>query len=188
MEALQNNIKELTGDEAPLIILSIDEVDTLMFKRGSDVKQFGQYVTFMKALSSENLPSVYVTVQSSAGYVFDIAPPATTIDTVLKTKNTRVRTPFIELDFDVNVLPVRESQLNLQAVCTTEFITRFGRSLLVLILLQILGQTLTNSVFTGSERLMIMVRRTKLSNLLNKSFLGSFNQPAPNLSPFLTRI
>lgn len=95
MEALQNNIKELTGDEAPLIILSIDEVDTLMFKRGSDVKQFGQYVTFMKALSSENLPSVYVTVQSSAGYVFDIAPPATTIDTVLKTKNTSLHGKFL---------------------------------------------------------------------------------------------
>lgn len=102
-----------------------------------------QYTTFMIALSSENVPGIYVTVQSTLESIHN------------DIKNPRLRPPFIELDFDMNTVPVQESQLNLQAVCTEEFITRFGRSLLVSILSQMLRQVL-NFVLTGSERLTTM--------------------------------
>lgn len=156
VKGLQEQIEKLTGKEAPQILLSFDEVDTLMFMKGSDNVMLDQYTTFMIALSSENVPGIYVTVQSSAAYVFDIAPSESTLESIHNDiKNPRLRPPFIELDFDMNTVPVQESQLNLQAVCTEEFITRFGRSLLVSILSQMLRQVLT-FVLTGSERLTTM--------------------------------
>lgn len=132
VENLRQHIVNKTLENKPLILLSIDEIDSILPTDntasiyGMDVEA---YLIMMKTLYAEQMPSVMVTALSTLGRVFDIAPTYAKVSNVLGEGTYQLQPVFVELPFDVHINHISEHQLQLEHVCTSDFISKFGRVL-----------------------------------------------------------
>lgn len=132
VDKLKQLIVDETLEKKSLILLSIDEIDNVAVAgNGNASMDMSNYMSMMKALFAEHLPTVMVTVLSTHACVFDIAPTQAIISSILEdfTLELQLQPIFTELPFDVHVEPIGENQLQLEHICTTDFIATFGRSL-----------------------------------------------------------
>lgn len=134
VNALNTYIAEITSENKPLVHISIDEIDSVMPLKITKKGENGNvpvYFTMLKALYTKYTPSVLISVLSTYGYVFDIAPTSGLVSRALEETVIILHPVFTELPLNIHVEPVSEYQ-RLENVCNMEFISRYGRPLSVL--------------------------------------------------------
>lgn len=127
VKTLNAKIRKLTS-EKPLILISFDEIDSVLPFKFSDeeVHNAPSYYTMLSALNVDNVPSVMVTALSTLGYVFHVAPTSYLLSKLLGIDEVILQPVFIELPFDVHARPINETQC-LEDLCDVEILSTYGR-------------------------------------------------------------